>query len=142
MEPDPIPEVVPEPIPEVVPEPIPETVSMDDIINDHATVVQREFDTNAFLTAQLISVNPSSLRSKLLEWAMLKYPAIFPILNFPVDVPEMCADGVSRTILPFVEYCLGMPVSAVLVLLSAKLPGMDVSYSYSGSSFSIHVSKL
>jgi hypothetical protein len=118
-----------------------EVVSFEDIMNDHATVLQRETDTTSLLTAQILNVNVSSLKPKLLEWASLKFPAIFPVLTVPVDVPQVCSDGVTRSIQPFVEFCIGMPLSEVLTSLSTKLIGMDVSYSYTNSSISIHVSK-
>ena len=146
-----VPEVVPETIvpPEVfypetmVPEVVlPDIVSITDLMNEHATIVQRESSMNAFLTSQLITVSPSTLRPRLIEWATLNYPAIYPIMNLQVDVPNICADGVSRSLQAFVEYSLGAPLSLVIQSLSAKLPGMDVSYSCSGSSFSIHVSKV
>lgn len=129
----------PEPsVPEVV---VPDIVSMSDLINEHATIVQRESSMNAMLTSQLITVGPSAFKAKLINWATLGFPAIYPILNLQVDVPNICADGVSRSLQAFVEYSLGMPLSVVIESLSAKLPGMDVSYSCSGSSFSIHVSR-
>jgi hypothetical protein len=146
-----VPEVVPETIvpPEVfypetvVPDVVlPDIVSITDLMNEHATIVQRESAMNALLTSQLITVSPSTLRPKLIEWATLRYPSIYPILNLQIDIPNICADGVSRSLQAFVEYLLGAPLSLVIQSLSAKLPGMDVSYSCSGSSFSIHVSKV
>ena len=140
-----VPEVViteffyPEPsVPEVI---VPDIVTMSDLINEHATIVQRESTMNAMLTSNLITVSPSTLKAKLINWATLGFPAIYPILNLQVDVPNICADGVSRSLQAFVEYSLGVPLSVVIESLSAKLPGMDVSYSCSGSSFSIHVSR-
>lgn len=124
--------------PEVV---VPDIVSILDVINDHATIVQRESDTKAFLTAELLTVSPSTFKPKLFEWATLKFPAIFPIVGFQIDVPDICADGVSRSLQAFIEYSLGMPLSDIITSLSAKLPGMEVSYSSSGMSFFIHVSK-
>lgn len=126
-------------VPEVV---VPDIVSMSDLINEHATIVQRESSMNAMLTSHLITVGPSTLKAKLINWATLGFPAIYPIMNLQVDVPNICADGVSRSLQAFVEYSLGVPLSTVVESLSAKLPGMEVSYSCSGSSFSIHVSKV
>lgn len=131
-----------DPVPEpIAPEPVPETVSISDLMNDHDMICQRESIETAFLTAQLLSVNPLSLRPTLLQWASMGYPVIFPILSLKLDVPEICADGVSRSTQKFVEYCLGMPLSEVVASLSAKLPGMEVSYSCSYRTLCIHVSK-
>lgn len=142
MEPETVapPEVVPDTVtpPEVV---VPDIVSISDLMNDYAMIAQRESDTKAFLTAELLTVSPSTFKPKLLEWAMLKYPAIYPIVGFQIDLPDICADGVSRTLQAFVEYSLGLPLSTVVESLSAKLPGMELSYSCSGKSFFIHVSK-
>ena len=151
MEPDTVapPEVVPDTVapPEVVPdtvappEVVPDTLSLLDIMNDHSTVVQRESDSKTLLTAQLLSASSSSFKPALLQWASLGYPTIFPILRIQVDVPEICADGVSRQTQEFVEYNLGMPLSEIVASISAKLLGMDVSYSCSYRTLSIHVSK-
>jgi hypothetical protein len=131
-----------EDIPEVViPSVVPVTVSIADIMNDHSVVVQRESDSNALLTSQLLSVAAPSFIPALLQWASLGYPPIFPILRIQVDVPEICADGVSRQTQQFVEYNLGMPLSEVVASISTKLLGMDVSYSCSYRTLSIHVSK-
>jgi hypothetical protein len=131
--------VVPETIvPEVV---VPDIVSITDVINEHATIVQHESSMAAFLTSQLLTVSPLSLKPKLIEWATLGFPVIFPVLTFQVDVPSICSDGVSRSLQTFMEYSLGVPLSTVVESLSAKLPGMEVSYSCSGLHFSIHVSK-
>jgi len=141
--------IVPEVVPETIAPPetmvaelvVPDIVSITDLMNEHATIVQRESTMKAFLTSQLITVSPSTLRPRLIEWATLRYPPIYPILNLQVDIPNICADGVSRSLQAFVEYSLGAPLSVVIESLCAKLPGMEVSYSCSGSSFSIHVSK-
>jgi len=131
-----------EDIPEVVtPSVVPVTVSIADIMNDHSVVVQRESESNALLTSQLLSVAAPSFIPALLQWASLGYPPIFPILRIQVDVPEICADGVSRQTQQFVEYNLGMPLSEIVASISTKLLGMDVSYSCSYRTLSIHVSK-
>jgi hypothetical protein len=131
-----------EDIPEVVtPSVVPVTVSIADIMNDHSVVVQRESESNALLTSQLLSVAAPSFIPALLQWASLGYPPIFPILRIQVDVPEICADGVSRQTQQFVEYNLGMPLSEIVASISNKLLGMDVSYSCSYRTLSIHVSK-
>jgi hypothetical protein len=128
--------------PEVVtPSVVPVTVSIADIMNDHSVVVQRESESNALLTSQLLSVAAPSFIPALLQWASLGYPPIFPILRIQVDVPEICADGVSRQTQQFVEYNLGMPLSEIVASISTKLLGMDVSYSCSYRTLSIHVSK-
>jgi len=131
-------EVVPD---TVISDVVPVTVSIADIMNDHSTIVQRESESNAFLTSQLLSVAAPSFIPALLQWASLGYPPIFPILRIQVDVPEICADGVSRKTQEFVEYCLKMPLSEIVASISAKLLGMDVSYSCSYRTLSIHVSK-
>lgn len=119
-----------------------DAVSMDDLMNDHSVILQREANMSANLTDKLINVGAASLKPKLLEWASLNFPAIFVLISVPVDLPDVCSDGVSRSIQPFLEFCLGMKLSDVLVSLSKKLPGMGVSYSYTNSYVFIHVSKV
>jgi hypothetical protein len=119
-----------------------DAVSMDDLMNDRSVILQRESTMTANLTDKLINVGAASLKPKLLEWASLNFPAIFVLISVPVDLPDVCSDGVSRSIHPFLEFCLGMKLSDVVASISKKLPGMEVSYSYTNSYVFIHVSKV
>jgi len=130
-----------EDIPVVVPDPVPNVVSFDDIMNDHAILLQRESDTKELITSQLLELDAMTLKPKLLEWASLRLPDMFTVLTVSVDVPTTCSDGVSRPRLQYLEFCSGISISDILASISSKLPGMTLSYSYTLPRLSILVSK-
>jgi len=104
------------------------TLSIDDIVNDHTVILQRESDTAVLLNNSLVNIDPLELKPKLLEWATTRFASPFPVLTLSVDVPNVCSDGVVRSILAYVEFCMNRSISSVLTDLSSKFPGMSFGY--------------
>ena len=148
-----VPEVFPEVVPEViyqfvpevfsdvVTEVVPEVVSFETLINERAMLLQREAATKTFLTENLITVSASQLKPDLLHWATTGFQPAFAILHLNIDVPQVCSDGVSRSVSDYINFCMGEHASQVYSALSSKLPGISVSYAIIGNILTAYVSK-
>jgi len=119
-----------------------DVVSMDDLMNEHSVLLATESDAQKYLSQTLVDVTASSLKPKLLEWASLRFPAIFVLITVSLDVPEVCSDGASRLLPQYIEFCSGMTLSQISESLSQKLPGIQVSFSSVPTAFYVHVSKV
>jgi hypothetical protein len=126
---------------EDIPDPVPDVVSMDTLMNDHAMLVQRELATKTFLMDQLINVPASSLKPALLQWASSGFPPATILLQLPIDVPEVCSDGIRRNVTDYIEFCMGSDAPQIYVALSSKLSDIMVSYAIVGNTFTAYVSK-
>jgi hypothetical protein len=126
---------------EDIPPPVPDVVSMDTLMNDHAMLVQRELATKTFLMDQLINVPASSLKPALLQWASSGFPPATILLQLPIDVPEVCSDGIRRNVTDYIEFCMGSDAPQIYVALSSKLSDIMVSYAIVGNTFTAYVSK-
>ena len=126
--------------PEVLP--IMDTVSLDDLMNDHNVKLQIESEARAYLSQTLVDVTAMSLKPKLLEWASLRFPAIFVLISVSLSVPDVCSDGASRLLPQYIEFCSGKTLNEIAASLSQKLPGIQVSFSSVPSAFYVHVSRF
>ena len=121
---------------------VPDVVSMDSLMNDQTMLLQREIDTKTFLMDRLINVPTSSLKPLLLQWASVGFPPAFVLLQLPLDVPQICSDGVSRTPSQYIDFCMGTDAPQLYLALSSKLPGIMVSYAMIGTTLTAYVSKF
>jgi hypothetical protein len=127
---------------ETDPAPQYDTVSLDDLMADQTVMLQTETDARVYLSQTLIDITASSLKPKLLEWASLRFPAIFVLITVSLSVPQACSDGASRLLPQYIEFCSGKTLNEIAASLSQKLPGIQVSFSSVPSAFYVHVSRF
>jgi hypothetical protein len=77
----------------------------------------------------------------LFQWAAAGFPDIWILKSFTLEVPPTCSDGVSRNIYEYFEYCLGTNMGDLIATIQTKLSGIQLSYSFQGSTLRLHVSK-
>jgi len=144
------PEVPPqfEPVPESTiqletqPVEIPDIIDLNNLINEQQVLVQRETDLKTFFNDTLISVPISTFKPKLIEWAALRFPVLFPIWSVDVNVPDVCSDGVTRGLVAYIEHCIEMKVDELMTILQPKFIDINVTYTYQNSRFSVVVVKV
>ncbi len=102
-------------------------LSLDDLVNDHASLVAKE-DTDKSLLNQIGSQHVSALKPKLVEWFSLGKPCAYPILSLNITPPGKCSDGVSRNLPDYITFCSGKSIEEHVGLLQAKLSGISVSF--------------
>lgn len=121
---------------------VPDVIDLNNLINEQQVLVQRESDLKSFFNDTLISVPISTFKPKLIEWATLRFPVLFPIWSVDVVVPDVCADGVTRGLLAYIEHCIGITLNELITTLQAKFIDINVDFGYQNSRFSIVVLKV
>jgi len=116
---------------------IEEPISLADIQNERDVIFQREQTMKDKLTSGLLNWSVMDIKPKLVSWALLGYPPNYEILRLEVDLVPVCADGVSRSIHQFIEYCIGCTLSDVLNKFYSKFTGFIITYQYSSNHVSI-----
>jgi len=139
-------EPVPEEIVQIETQPqetvnIPDVITLEDIQNEQTVLLQNETNFKDFLTQNVLNVSLASIRPRLIQWATLNYPYGYTIINVPVSVPEMCSDGIYRSLGSYVEFCLGMTIDNMISALSQRITGVVLSVRLNPSSFEVIVIK-
>jgi hypothetical protein len=66
-----------------------------------------------------------------------------PVFSITVTPPQVCSDGVVRSLIDYVSYVAGMSIETKLKKLEAKLEGIKIlnSYSETAKTITVHVAK-
>jgi hypothetical protein len=119
----------------------PHIVTLDELMASHAATTAKEaVDTEAL--SALVSPTRDMFRPQLFQWAASGFPDLYVIQSFTITPPTICADGVTREIGKYIEYCIGSHLGQVIDGLKALMVGIQPSWSVSGNTLRIHVSKL
>jgi hypothetical protein len=137
VEPSPLPDLNnPEP---TGPAPLP-TISIQDILGSVEVVQNREAGDKAKLEAiGLISFE--TLRASLLQWANRGFPNAYTIYEVPMTAPNVCSDGVTRSLPDYIVFCSGKTINEHVDVLQQRLVDITLSFAYSGSAILIVVSR-
>ena len=114
---------------------------MDELMASHDVISAKELADSETL-AVLITPDRDGLRRQLFQWASAKFPDIHVIHALTVTPPAICADGETREIGKYIEYCLGKHMGEVIEGLKAVMPGIQPSWSMLGNTLRIHVTRI
>jgi hypothetical protein len=118
----------------------PHIATLEELMASHAAIVTKEAaDTQ--LLKPLVSPTREDFRSALFQWASAGFPDLYIIQSFSITPPAICADGVTREIGKYIEYCIGIDLGQVIYGLKALMVGIQPSWSVSGNTLQIHVTK-
>ena len=82
-----------------------------------------------------------TLRPQMFEWASAGFTPIYIVQKFELNPPSICSDGIQRNTLSYIEYLLGKDISQIIADIQALCLGVTISYSVSGNTLNIHVSR-
>lgn len=116
-------------------------ISIDDLLNEQTIIQQREDSDRRELAKIENPPNVTQLRQILLQWAKQGFPYAFPLFSINLNTLSVCSDGVTRTLYPYIEYLMGESITSLMAKLEAKLQGIKLLNSYSGTTVTIHVYK-
>lgn len=123
-----------------VPDPNEGKITIDQLLNDQAVILQKENDDrdrlNIFFSPTLDSLKPT-----LLAWAKKGFPSVEKVSQVILDPPRICSDGQIRTIPYYVEYILNDTLVNCLNKVNAITVGMTFTYSWIDSTVCLHVSR-
>lgn len=115
-------------------------VDIAELLASHgATQTQEAVDRSTL--SVLLNETRDTLRPQMFEWAAAGFPAIYVVQQFTVSPPAVCSDGVTRSVYDYVVYLLGQEMGATIAAVQALCVGVQISYSFSGNTLRIHVSK-
>ena len=114
--------------------------NLDELLSSHAAVVAQEEADTATL-ACLSSPTREGYRTQLFQWAAAGFPDLYIVQSVSITPPSICADGVVREIGKYAEYRMGRDLGSVVTSLAALMTGIQPSWSVSGNTLRIHVSR-
>lgn len=120
--------------------PPPPPISLSDILNDTQVLQRKEVADKAILES-IGQISYEELRKKLVEWALRGFPNVYPINEVAVSAPPVCSDGEVRTLQDYILYCSGKTLQQHIEVLQQRVADITVSFSYTGFSIQIVVSK-
>jgi len=124
----------------VIAPPPPSTISLLDIVNSVEVVRIKEQQDKLLLEA-IETLSFDSLKSSLIQWALLGYPNAHVIHSVAITPPPTCSDGVTRTLGDYVLFCSGKMIHEHVQVLQDRVTDITVSFANFGSSLGIVVSR-
>ena len=116
-------------------------ITIDDLLSEQTIIQQREDNDRRELAKIENPPDVTQLRQTLLQWAKQGFPYAFPLFSVTLNSLSVCSDGVTRTLYPYIEYVMGESIVGLMAKLEAKLQGIKLLNSYSGTTVTIHVYK-
>jgi hypothetical protein len=123
----------------VLPSYIP-TVSLEDLLSSQEALHFKE-QTDKINLLKISVPDMNDIRKKLLVWASKGFPDLYSVLSFPLASPDLCSDGVQRSLNEYIGFCSGKPLNDHIAVLQGYLHGIEVDYVYSTNTLSIVVSR-
>lgn len=120
--------------------PPPLVIDIEELLNSREAVLAKEATDRATLLP-LLNETREILRPQMFAWAALGFPPIYVVQQFTVSPPAVCSDGVTRTVYDYVVHLLGQDMGPTIAAIQALCVGVQISYSFSGNTLRIHVSK-
>ena len=118
----------------------PHIATLEELMASHsATIAKETEDTESLKT--LVSPSRDTFRPQLFQWATAGFPDLYVVQSFTIAPPAICADGVTREIGKYIEYCIEKNLGEVIDGLKALMTGIQPSWSFSGNTLHIHVTK-
>ena len=117
-----------------------EQIRLADILSATEVVLRKEAEDRLMLET-INQITFPALRANLIQWATLGFPNAHPIHVVTVTPPEICSDGVSRTLADYVTFLMGKSMGELIQGLQARCPDFVIGYAWSGREILIVVSK-
>jgi len=127
--------------PMMIPTEVPNIATMEELMASHSAIISKETaDTQAL--SSLVTPTRDGFRPQLFQWAAAGFPDLYIVQSISVTPPDICADGVTREIGKYVEYCIEKNLGEVIEGMKALMTGMQPSWSVSGNTLRIHVTRI
>lgn len=119
----------------------PQIVTLEELMQSYAVVVAKQ-DADKQSLSGLVNPQREQYRPQLFQWAGLGFPATFIVQSFEITPPNVCSDGVTRDTMAYLQFLLSpITFDEVLEKIRALTPGINISFSFSGNTLRIHVSR-
>ena len=126
--PPPEPEFVPATeAPPPPPEASPYIVTIDELMSTQGAIIRKEIDDTAALT-NLLEPEPATLKTSLITWASLRFPANWVVGTAQINPPVVCSDSQTRRFYEYVLFLVKSPIQPFLDALNARVPGVTFNF--------------
>ena len=126
--PPPEPEFVPATeAPPPPPEASPYIVTIDELMSTQGAIIRKEIDDTAALT-NLFQPEPAKLKTSLITWASLGFPANWVVGTAQINPPVVCSDSQTRRFYEYVLFLLKNPLQPLLDALNAQVQGVTFNF--------------
>ena len=116
------------------------TLTLAEILSATEVIAQKEANDKVALEG-IGQLDIETLRAKLIQWAVLGFPNVYPVHEFHLVTPPLCSDGVSRILGEYITFCSGKSIQEHVAVLQGMLPDIAVAFCYTGASIQIVVSR-
>jgi hypothetical protein len=120
---------------------VPTIATMEELMASYSAIVAKETADTQSLSS-LVNPTREQFRPQLFQWASAGFPDLYIVQSFSITPPAICTDGVTREIGKYVEYCIEKNLGEVIDGMKTLMTGIQPSWSMSGNTLRIHVSKL
>jgi hypothetical protein len=115
--------------------------SLDELMETYTLAIAKEAADRQSLSS-LVNPLRDQYRPQLFQWAGLGFPDVFIIQTFEINPPNICSDGVSRDMIPYLKFLLSPSTFDIsLDGIRSLMPGIMVTFSFFGNTLRIHVSR-
>jgi hypothetical protein len=114
---------------------------MDELLASRETVLLKE-TTDTTALSVLLNPTRDTFRAPLFQWAASGFVGGFVVFTLSIEPPEVCADGVSRSIGGYVIYCSGKSMEEITANIQSLMTGIQVFHSFTDTAVRIHVTKV
>ena len=119
----------------------PNIITLDELLQSYDVTLAKE-STDRQLLSGLVNPQREQYRPQLFQWASSGFQPTFVVQSFDITPPNICSDGVSRDTMAYLQFLLSpTTLDEVLEKIRTLMPGILVSFSFSGNTLRIHVSK-
>ena len=118
----------------------PPPIRLDDILNS-VQVIQHKETEDKNLLESVGTLPYEYLKSSLIQWATSGFRNAYPIYELRIDPPSVCSDGQTRNLQDYIQFVSGKTIYEHVDALQARFPDIVVSFSYTGASILIVVTK-
>jgi hypothetical protein len=115
-------------------------MTMSQLVTTNAGIIQQENADKALLT-KLTAPNSSSLTPSFINWTSQGFPNIYILFSMTLNPPTVCSDGKRRTMYEYVSYLISKDLSTQIQTFQSNFLGMQMSYTITGTTVNIHVTK-
>jgi hypothetical protein len=119
----------------------PNIITLEELLQSYDVTLTKEIIDRQSLNG-LVNPQREHYRPQLFQWASSGFQPIFVVQSFEITPPNICSDGVSHDTMGYLQFLLSPTTfDEVLEKIRALMPGILVTFSFSGNTLRIHVSK-
>lgn len=116
-------------------------ITLDELLSSTQAISAKESVDKTTL-AVLLTPTRNMYMPGLLNWAATGFEPGFQVFARSVTPPDVCSDGVVRSIAPYITYLTDSSPEQICETIQATMTGIKVFHSFLDNTIRIHVSKL